>query len=353
MTIQLAGAWTSERRFLAACRREPADATPIWFMRQAGRCLPGYRAMRERHSVLEIATTPELCAEVSLMPVAELDVDAAVMFADIMLPLRPMGVELELTLDGPVIAQPIRTAADVARLRTIEPAEDVGFLLEAIRLVRRELDGRRAVVGIAGGPFTLAGYLIEGGASRDFLRTRTLMHADPATFQRLLALLAEVVASYLIAQADAGAQVLQLFDSWVGAIGPADYAASVAPHVRRIFETLQAARPDVPTIHFAAASGALLGSMAEVGGDVIGVDHRTSLAAAWATIGPDRAIQGNLDAARLLAGWETTRAGADAVLAEAGGRPGHLFNLGHGIAAETDPGILAALVNHVRERSQR
>jgi len=341
------GAWTGERRFLAACARRPADATPIWFMRQAGRASPGYEALRERHSVMEIATTPELCAQVSLMPVEAFGVDAAVVFADIMLPLVPMGVGLELTGEGPIIEAPLRSAADVARLRRIDPGVELRHVTDAIGLVRHELAGRAAVIGLAGGPFTLAAYLIEGRPSRDQARAKALMYGEPATWHALLELLADVTAEYLEAQIDAGAHAVQLFDSWAGSLSAADYAEYVAPHTRRILRSVCGGA----TIHFGTGTEGLLEVMAEAGGDVIGIDARQSLAAAWARI-PGRGIQGNLDGARLLAGWEPTKVGALRVLAEAAGRPGHIFNLGHGIAPETDPSIVRRLVELVHSEGK-
>ena len=334
--------WTGEQRFLAACRREPADTTPIWFMRQAGRASPGYQQLRERHSVMEIATTPELCAQASLLPVEAFGVDAAVMFADIMVPLVPMGVALELTAEGPIIEAPVRSAADVARLRRIDAAVELRHVSEAIGLVRGELAGRAAVIGLAGGPFTLAAYLIEGRPSRDQARAKALMYGDPATWHTLLELLGEVTADYLQAQIDAGAGAVQLFDSWAGSLSATDYAEYVAPHAQRILRSVTGAA----TIHFGTGTEGLLEVMAEAGGEVIGVDSRQSLAAAWARV-PGRGIQGNLDGARLLAGWSATEAGTRAVLTEAGGRPGHIFNLGHGIAPDTDPATARRLVELV------
>jgi uroporphyrinogen decarboxylase len=334
-------------RFLRACRGEPVDATPVWFMRQAGRSFSAYRALRERYGILELAKTPELCAEVTLMPVRELGVDAAVLFADIMLPLEPMGVGLRIEPEvGPIIDRPIRSPADVAALRPFDPAE-VSFTLDAIRFVRRELDGEAGVIGFSGAPFTLACYLIEGRPSRDFAIAKAFMYREPAAWHDLMTRLAAMVAVYLRAQVDAGAEVVQLFDSWVGGLGPADYREFVQPHVRGIF----AALPDVPTIHFGTGTAALLELLAEAGGDVIGLDHRVSLADAWRRVGPDRGIQGNLDSARLLAGWEATRDGAQAVLDEAAGRPGHVFNLGHGVLPETDPQLLRRLVDFVHEQT--
>jgi uroporphyrinogen decarboxylase len=336
-------------RFLRACRREPVDATPVWFMRQAGRSFAAYRSLRERYGILELAKTPELCAEVTLMPVRELGVDAAVLFADIMLPLEPMGVDLRIEPEvGPIIERPIRSAADVAALRPFDPAE-VSFTLDAIRLVRRELAGQAGVIGFSGAPFTLACYLIEGRPSRDFAIAKAFMYREPEAWHDLMERLSAMVAVYLRAQVDAGAQVVQLFDSWVGGLGPTDYAAFVQPHVRRIFAALEG----VPTIHFGTGTSALLELMAEAGGDVIGVDHRVSLAEAWRRIGYDRGIQGNLDAARVLAGWAATEAGARAVIAEAAGRRGHVFNLGHGVLPETDPALLRRLVDFVHEQTAR
>jgi len=329
---------------LAAVHHEPADATPVWFMRQAGRSLAPYRALRERHGILELAKTPDLCAQITLMPVDILGVDAAVLFADIMLPLEPMGIDLEIQPDiGPIIGNPIRSAADVRALRSFEPEEGVGFTLDAIRIVRRELAGRAAVIGFSGAPFTLACYLIEGRPSRDYALAKAFMYAQPAAWHDLMERLSDVITRYLRAQVNAGAQVLQLFDSWVGILGPADYTEFVQPHVRSIFEELR----DVPTIHFGTGSSALLGLMADAGGDVIGVDARQSLAHAWSRIGYQRGIQGNLDGTRVLAGWEAAESGARSVLAEAGGRPGHVFNLGHGVLPGSDPTILRRLVDLV------
>ena len=336
-------------RFLRACRREAVDATPVWFMRQAGRSFSAYRALRERYGILELAKTPELCAEVTLMPVRELGVDAAVLFADIMLPLEPMGVGLRIEPEvGPIIDRPIRSAADVAALRPFDPG-DVSFTLDAIRLVRRELDGKAGVIGFSGAPFTLACYLIEGRPSRDFAIAKAFMYREPAGWHDLMERLATMVIAYLRAQVEAGADVVQLFDSWVGGLGPADYHEFVQPHVRRIFAALE----DVPTIHFGTGTAALLELLAEAGGDVIGLDHRVSLTDAWRRVGHDRGVQGNLDSARLLAGWEATRDGARAVLEEAAGQPGHIFNLGHGVLPQTDTDLLRRLVDLVHEETAR
>jgi uroporphyrinogen decarboxylase len=336
-------------RFIRACRREPVDATPVWFMRQAGRSFAAYRKLRERYGILELAKNPELCAEVTLMPVRELGVDAAVLFADIMLPLEPMGVGLRIEPEvGPIIDRPIRSAADVTALRPFDPA-GVGFTMDAIRLVRRELDGKAGAIGFSGAPFTLACYLIEGRPSRDFATAKAFMYREPDAWHDLMKRLSTMVVAYLQAQVDAGADVVQLFDSWVGGLGPADYQAFVQPHVRRIFEGLR----DVPTIHFGTGTAALLELMADAGGDVIGLDHRVSLADAWRRIGYERGVQGNLDSARLLAGWDATRNGARAVLDEAAGRQGHVFNLGHGVLPQTDTDLLRRLVDFVHEQTAR
>jgi uroporphyrinogen decarboxylase len=328
-----------------ACRREPVERTPVWFMRQAGRSLPEYRALRERHSFFEVAENPELCAEVTLQPVRRHDVDAAVMFADIMTPVAAMGVELELVEGvGPVIEHPIRTAADVERLR-IPGADAFENVLEAVRIVRAELSPDKAVIGFCGGPFTAAGYLVEGRPSRDFVVVKTLMYREPAVWHALMERLAEAFTGYVQAKVGAGAGVVQLFDSWVGVLSPADYTELVAPYSARILAAL-----DVPTIHFGTGTAGLLGHMAADGGDVIGVDWRVQLDRAWEEIG-DRGIQGNLDPAGLLGPWERTEAAALDVLQRAAGRPGHVFNLGHGVLPDTDPDVLTRLVALVREQA--
>ena len=350
MLDTIAPTWTGETRFCAALEHEQPDRTPVWFMRQAGRCLADYRALRERYPIMTLAKTPELCAEVTLMPVTAFCVDAAVLFADIMIPLEPMGVSLEIQPDvGPIIHQPIRSRADVDRLRPIDPDSELGFVMDAIRLVRAELDGRQAVIGFSGSPFTLACYLVEGRPSRDYAIAKAFMYREPDAWQALMEKLSTVVISYLNAQIDAGVHVVQVFDTWVGALGPSDYATYVAPHVTRIFSEVRSA----PTIHFGTGTAALLGPMTAAGGDVIGVDHRQSLDRAWERVGFDRGIQGNLDATRLVAGWEATEAGARDVLRRAAGRPGHIFNLGHGVLPDTDPDLLRRLVDLVHTESTR
>lgn len=348
ITPSLPAAGIGLTRFLDACRHHRPDATPVWFMRQAGRCLPAYRAMRARHAFLEMCKTPDLAAEITLMPVGAFDVDAAVIFADIMLPLEPMGVDLEMREKvGPVIHNPVCTMADVERLRPIEPAADVPFVLDAIRLVHRELAGRKAVLGFAGAPFTLACYLVEGRPSREYGLAKSLMYREPDVWHALMSKLASMTAAYLCAQVEAGADAVQLFDSWVGALNPVDYRRYVQPHVRAIFDAVKVT--GAPAIHFGTGTAGLLEAMAEAGGDLISVDAHVLLDDAWARIGHDRGIQGNLDPTRLLAGWAATEEGARDVLRRAGGRPGHVFNLGHGVLPETDPDILARLVQFVRE----
>jgi uroporphyrinogen decarboxylase len=316
-------------------------------MRQAGRSLPEYRAIRERHSFFEVAHTPDLCAEVTLQPVRRHDVDAAVMFADIMTPVGGMGIEVRLVEGvGPVIDRPVRSAADVERLRVPDPEEAFAPVLEAVRLVRSELPADRAVVGFCGGPFTVAGYLVEGGPSRDQLAARTLMHREPRTWAALMDRLADTFAAYVQAKARAGADVIQLFDSWVGVLSPRDYRRFVLPWSARIF-----AGVDVPTIHFGTGTAGLLPDLAAAGGDVIGLDWRIDLDRGWAALGEDRGVQGNLDPAVLLSPWELAESAALDVMQRAGGRPGHVFNLGHGVLPDTDPAVLGRLVELVREHS--
>jgi uroporphyrinogen decarboxylase len=351
MTTVASRAMTGAERLVAACRRQPADATPVWFMRQAGRSLAKYRKLREQYPILTLAKTPELCSQITLMPVAELGVDGAVLFADIMLPLEPMGVSLEIQPDlGPVIHAPIRDMAAVDALRPLDAEEGVPFLLETIRGLRSELsDGRAAIIGFSGAPFTLACYLIEGRPSRDYAHAKTLMLREPAVWSALMDRLTDGMIRYLQAQITAGADVIQVFDSWVGSLAPADYERSVLPWMRRLFEAL---RPfGAPTIHFGTGNAALLELMASAGSDVMSVDWRVHLDEAWQRIGFERGIQGNLDPVRPLAGWDIARTGMREVLARAGGRPGHVFNLGHGVMPETDPDVLKRLVDGVHREA--
>jgi len=339
----------SDPLLVRALRREPVERTPAWFMRQAGRSLPEYRALRERHSFFEIANTPELCAEVTLQPVRRHGVDAAVLFADIVTPVLGMGLEIELVEGvGPVLAAPIATAADVDRLGLPDPAEAYAPVLEALRIVRRELGADQALIGFCGGPFTVAGYLVEGRQSRDFVRVKELMYQEPTVWHALMGRLADGFADYVAAQAAAGADVIQLFDSWVGVLGVSDYEELVAPYSARILAAVE-----VPTIHFGTGTTHLLAAMAAAGGDAIGLDWRVPLDQGWLAVGPDRAVQGNLDPAALLAPWPRIEAAAGDVLRRAGGRPGHVFNLGHGVLPETDPDDLTRLVELVHERTAK
>ena len=336
---------------MRAARREPVERTPIWFMRQAGRSLPEYRAIRERHAFFEINRSAELTAEVTLQPVRRHGVDAAVMFADIMTPVVAMGVGVELVEGvGPVVDEPIRTAAAVERLQVPDPDEAVRPILDAIRHVRSELTPERAVVGFCGAPFTVAGYLVEGKPSRDFAVTKALMYSEPAVWHRLLERLSDTFAAYAVAQARAGADAVQLFDSWVGALSPSDYAEFAAPWSGRVLSALREA--GVPSIHFGTGAVTLLSRMAKAGGDVIGLDWRVPLDEGWTLAGEDRAVQGNLDPAVLLGPWERVEAAALDVLARAAGRPGHIFNLGHGVLPDTDPAVLGRLRELVHSRTE-
>ena len=330
-----------------ACLREPVERTPVWFMRQAGRSLPEYREIRERYGLFEICRRPELCAEVTLQPVRAHGVDAAVMFADIMLPVLGMGVDVELVEGvGPVVERPIASLADVARLSVPDPRDSAPFVLEAVGLVREELEDERAVVGFCGGPFTVAGYLIEGKPTREFTKTKRCMYAAPEVWHALMEALAETFSAYLGAQAEAGADVVQLFDSWVGALSVEDYREFVAPYSARVLAAV-----DVPTIHFGTGTTHLLPDMAAAGGDVVGLDWRVPIERGWELVGEDRGVQGNPDPALLLGPWERTRTAALAILDAVGGRPGHVFNLGHGVLPETNPDELGRLVELVHERT--
>jgi uroporphyrinogen decarboxylase len=339
-------------RFLKACRREQVDCTPVWFMRQAGRYMAEYRAIRARHTLLEICRQPELAAEVTLQPVRALGVDAAILFADILLPLMPMGIHLEFAKgEGPVIHNPIGSRADVEALHPVEPRESLAHVLEAVRLVRRELDGRTPLIGFAGAPFTLASYIIEGGSSRHYLKTKRLMYADARAWHLLMNKLGCVVADYLTAQVEAGAQAVQLFDSWVGALSPDDYREFVLPHSRFIIEQVQ--RTGVPIIHFGTDTATLLPLLQEAGGDVIGLDWRTPLDGGWETLGHAVAVQGNLDPAVLFAPHAEIERRVKVILDQAANRPGHIFNLGHGILVETPVENVKAVVEMVHEFSKR
>jgi uroporphyrinogen decarboxylase len=316
-------------------------------MRQAGRSLPEYRELRKHHDLFSVCRQPELCAEVTLQPVRAHDVDAAVMFADIMLPVIGMGVDVELVENvGPVIANPVRTNDDVQRLRVPDPQEAVPFILEAIRLVRAELPAEKAVIGFAGGPFTVAGYLIEGKPTREFVQTKRCMYAQPEVWHALMDKLADTFVAYLRAKVTAGADVIQLFDSWVGTLSAEDYEEFVAPYSARVLAAV-----DVPTIHFGTGTTHLLPAMREAGGDVIGLDWRIPIEGGWEIVGSDRGVQGNLDPALLLGPFERVAAAANRILDAVAGRKGHIFNLGHGVLPDTDPADLARLVELVHART--
>jgi uroporphyrinogen decarboxylase len=338
-------------RFLKACRREPVDCTPVWFMRQAGRYMAEYRALRAKHSILELCKTPELAAQVTLQPIDRFPLDAAIIFADILLPLEPMGLSLEFAEgEGPVIHNPVRDQADVERLKVIDGGE-LEYVAEAIRQARRALNGRVPLIGFAGAPFTLASYAIEGGSSRNYLLTKQLMYCEPKAWHQLMDKFARVITGYLRRQIKAGAQAIQLFDSWVGCLSVGDYVEYVLPHVQLIFEGLK--REGVPMIHFGTGTSAMLRQMRDAGGDVIGIDWRIHLDEAWATVGHDVAVQGNLDPLTLFAPLHEIERRVEDILRRAGGRPGHIFNLGHGILPTTPIEHVAATIDMVHKLSQR
>ncbi len=330
--------------FLLACRRRPAPRVPVWFMRQAGRSLPEYRARRGAGSILEVVRRPELVAELTLQPVRRYGVDAAILFSDIVVPVAAIGFGVDVVPGrGPVVSRPFRTKEDLSRLRPLEPEEDTPYVLEAVRALASECPV--PLIGFAGAPFTVASYLIEGGPSRTYARTKALMHAEPETWWALLESLADVALCSLRSQVAAGASAVQLFDSWAGALSPVDYAELVLPFSRRIFEGL--ADLGVPRIHFGVGTGELLGLMAAAGADVVGVDWRVPIDEAWRRIGSEKAVQGNLDPALCLAPWEVVATETRKLLERAGGRPGHVFNLGHGVLPDTDPSVLERVVELV------
>lgn len=341
----------ADHPILRACRLAPTPYTPVWLMRQAGRYMPEYRRVREHHSFLEMCQRPELAAEVTVTAVERLNVDAAIIFADILLPLLPLNVGLHYEKgDGPMIDRPLRTDADLDRAAPLAAAEALGFVGEAIRLTRRALGDRKPIIGFAGAPFTLASYLIEGGGSRNYQATKTLMYTQPALWDRMMEMIARVTGDYLKLQVAAGADLVQLFDSWVGCLGPDDYRRYVLPHSRA---AIAAAPAGTPVIHFGTATASLLELMREAGGDVIGLDWRVDLGEAWTRLGPGVGVQGNLDPLALFAAPAEIRRRAQAILAAAAGRPGHIFNLGHGILPETPVDHAIALIDAVHELSAR
>lgn len=337
-------------RLLNAIRLEPSDCTPVWFMRQAGRYMAEYRRVREKHSLLDMFKTPEIAAQVTLQPIHAFEVDAAIIFADILLPLDAMGLDLDFVEgEGPVLRSPVRNRKDAESLRVPDPEESLGYVLESLRLVRRELDGKVPLIGFAGSPFTLAGYAIEGGGSRSFTLTKQLMYGQREIWDLLMSTITESVTAYLVKQVAAGAQVVQLFDSWVGCLSPADYREYVQPYSSAIFRKL--AQDGIPAIHFGTGTGDLLPLMSESGGDVIGADWRTWIDDAWARVGSDRGIQGNLDPALLLAPWSVVEKKAGEILDRVKGRGGHIFNLGHGILPQTPVDTVKRLADFVHIRT--
>jgi uroporphyrinogen decarboxylase len=336
--------------FLMACRREPTAYTPVWMMRQAGRYMPEYRALRGMYSFWEMCKTPELAVEVTLQPVDGIGVDAAILFSDILVPVEAMGVGIEFTEGrGPVVDHPVRTSADVDALRIIDP-EDVGFVYEAIRQLRRELAGRVPLIGFSGAPYTLASYAVEGGGSRNYTHIKKMMYNEPELYDRLMNKLADVVIVYLKAQIKAGAQAVQLFESWASSVTPYDYRRRVMPYSKKVLDALRG--EGVPVIHFANGAGSFLDAVAEAGGDVIGVDWRIDIDQAWAAIG-DKGIQGNLDPVILLSSPEEIERRVADILKRAAGKPGHIFNLGHGILPETPVENAKYFIDTVHDLSQR
>ena len=337
--------------FMRACRRQEVPYTPIWLMRQAGRYMQEYREVRSQLTFLELCKNPQLCSEVMCTAVKKLGVDAAIIFSDLLPILEPMGLHLEFVAgDGPKIDNPVREARDVDRVRALENLDSLQFVIETVSQTRRDLPESLPLIGFAGAPFTLASYAIEGGSSRTFMHTKTLMYREPSAWHDLMQRLSGSIVLYLNAQIAAGAQAVQLFDSWVGCLGPADYRTFVLPHMREIVSQLT---PGAPLIHFGTGNPALLPGQVEAGGDVIGIDWRIGLSEAWQTVGHDRAVQGNLDPLTLLADRETIAARATEVLRAAANRPGHIFNLGHGVLQQTPVENARYLVDFVHEASAR
>jgi uroporphyrinogen decarboxylase len=341
----------SESRFIRACRRQPTDATPIWLMRQAGRYMPEYRAIREKVTMLDALRTPEIAREITLLPINVFDLDAAIIFSDILLPLIGMGLDLDFVKgEGPCIDNPLHTTRDIDRLGTPPADETMPYTLDAIRMAAADLTPRNIpLIGFAGAPFTLASYAIEGGGSRNYERTKCMMYGEPAAWKRLMERLVTVISDFLVKQVTAGASALQLFDSWVGALGPRDYAKFVAPYNKQIIES--AKKSGVPVIYFSTGTAAVLDQIAALDSDVVGIDWRIDLDMAWQQIGENRAIQGNLDPVLLMAPWRELRGHIDAILEQANGRPGHIFNLGHGILPDTPVDSVRRLIDYVHEKT--
>jgi uroporphyrinogen decarboxylase len=338
-------------RFLKACRREPVDCTPVWMMRQAGRYLPEYREIRKKHTFLEMCKTPEVAAEVTIQPVRRYEIDAAIIFADILLPLEPMGVGLEFAKgEGPVIHNPVRTMANVEKLKPIDAGTQIDYLMKAIKIVLKELNGKVPLIGFTGAPFTLASYMIEGGGSRNYEHAKAMMFSEPKTWHKLMEHLTGVIINYLNAQIETGVQAVQIFDSWVGTLGPSDYREFVLPHQKKVIAGI---KNSVPIIHFAHGATHLLEMVSEAGGDVIGLDWRCDLDAAWKRVGYDKAVQGNLDPISLFGSREFIRKRTKEILDRAGARAGHIMNLGHGILQQTPLDHAEEFINATHEMSKR
>jgi uroporphyrinogen decarboxylase len=336
--------------FLMACHRQPTEYTPIWLMRQAGRYMKEYRTLRKKYSFLEMCKNPEIAARVTLQPVEKFKLDAAIIFSDILIPLEPMGVEFEFAKgEGPVFHHPVKEMKDIEKLRVIEP-EEVSFLVKAIRMVRRELEGKIPLIGFSGAPFTLASYIIEGSHSRNYILTKELMYRNRPAWDALMNKISDVLIRYLNAQIRAGAQAAQLFDSWVGCLSPTDYEEYVLPYSKRVIDGVD---KSVPLIHFATSNSTLLELMKRAGGDVIGVDWRVDIGEAWVRLGDEVAIQGNLDPVILIGSVDLIKQEVKRILDRVGGRPGHIFNLGHGILPNTPVENVAALIDTVHEYSAR
>lgn len=339
-------------RFLDACHHRQPDATPVWFMRQAGRCLAEYRAMRQKYDMLTMVKTPELSTEVTLMPIKKFGVDAAIIYSDILIPLEAMGLSFEIKHEvGPIIHHPIRNKQDIEALRVPLGAEIAPFMMRAIQMVSREVEGKQAVIGFAGAPFTLACYMIEGRPSRDYRNAKAMMYGQPELWHALMEKLSTVIADYLVAQVHAGVNVVQVFDSWIGSISPSTYRTFVLPYTQRVFAAVK--QTGAPAIHFGTGTSSLLGVMTEAGGDVMSVDWRVDLDSAWEQIGYERGIQGNLDPALMLTEWPVIEEATRDVLRRAANRPGHIFNFGHAMPIGSNPDLLRRLVDTVHELTQR
>jgi len=343
----------SESRFIRACQREVTDATPVWFMRQAGRYMPEYRAAREKYTMLQAISTPEVAYQITMQPINAFNLDAAIIFADILTPLIGMGINLDFIKgEGPQIDNPIRATSDVDRLGTPPADETMPFMMESIRMAAADLNPRNIpLIGFAGAPFTLASYAVEGGGSRNYELTKGMMYAEPAAWKRLMDKLVTVISDYLTQQVAAGASALQIFDSWAGALSPRDFGKYVAPYTKQVIENVK--MTGVPIIYFSTGTTAMLDQVAALGSDVVGIDWRIRLDTAWQQIGYDRAIQGNLDPLVLMAPWREVRGHTDDILAQANGRLGHIFNLGHGILPGTPVDTVRRLADYVHERTMR